>query len=122
MVCAPTGEKLLLMSGQSLQNAFVLSPGGAAAVYPPGGLAHYRHTDWLGSVRLASTTSRTVSGDAAYAPFGETYAQSGTPDISFTGQNADTSSSLYDFLFREYSNQGRWTAPDPAGPAPVHLP
>jgi RHS repeat-associated protein len=111
----PTGEKLALMNGQTLQKAFVPLPGGAEAVYTSSGLDHYRHTDWLGSVRLTSTTSRTVSGDTAYAPFGETYAQSGTPDISFTGQNADTSSSLYDFLFREYSNQGRWPAPDPAG-------
>jgi RHS repeat-associated protein len=28
---------------------------------------------------------------------------------------------LYDFLFREYSMQGRWPSPDPAGLAAVDL-
>ncbi len=41
-------------------------------------------------------------------------------DLSFTGQNNDTVSNLYDFLFREYHPvQGRWISPDPAGLAAV---
>ena len=36
-------------------------------------------------------------------------------DLSFTGMNSDTSAGLYDFLYREYSTQGRWPRPDPAG-------
>src|SRR3979490_230330 len=32
-----------------------------------------------------------------------------------SGQNPDTVSSDYDFLFREYSIQGRWPSPDPGG-------
>jgi RHS repeat-associated protein len=55
----------------------------------------------------------------AYAPFGETYTEAGTPDRSFTGQNQDTiqgsTTGLYDFLFREYAQYGRWISPDPAG-------
>src|SRR5260221_7772361 len=39
---APTGEKLALMNGQTLQKAFVPLPGGAAAVYTSTGLDHYR--------------------------------------------------------------------------------
>lgn len=50
-------------------------------------LAYYRHSDWLGSSRLASTTSRTVYYDGAYGPFGEPYAGSGTTDLDFTGMN-----------------------------------
>ena len=50
---------------------------------------------------------RAMYSDTAYAPFGEPYAQAGTPDLSFTGQNQDTVGGLYDFLFREYSIQGR---------------
>jgi RHS repeat-associated protein len=115
----PTGEKLALMSGQTLQRAFVALPAGASAVYTASGLDHYQHTDWLGSARLTSTPTRTVSGDTAYAPFGETYAQSGAPDLSFTGQNQDTAGGLYDFLYREFSTQGRWHSPDPAGLAAV---
>ena len=39
-----------------------------------------------------------------------------TSDPSFTGQNSDTVSGLYDFLYRENSSsQGRWISPDPSG-------
>jgi RHS repeat-associated protein len=115
IVYSPGGAKLALMSGQTLQKAFVPLPGQATAVYTSSGLDHYRHSDWLGSARLTSSPTRTVLSTTAYAPFGETYAQSGTADLSFTGQNADTVSTDYDFLYREYSIQGRWTSPDPAG-------
>ena len=79
-------------------------------------IAYYRHADWLGSSRFASTPSRTKYFDVAYAPYGEDYADSGTVDLNFTGQNQDTVSGLYDFLYREYHpNSGRWIQPDPAG-------
>lgn len=123
IVYSPGGAKLALMSGtggQTLQNAFVPLPGQATAVYTSSGLDHYRHSDWLGSARLTSSPTRTVLSTAAYAPFGETYAQSGTADLSSTGQNQDTVSGDYDFLYREYSNQGRWPSPDPAGLASVN--
>lgn len=119
VVYGPSGGRLALMNGQSLVKAFIPLPGQSAAVYTPSGLDHYRHSDWLGSARLSSTPSRTVLSTVAYAPFGETYAQFGTPDPSFTSQNSDTASDDYDFLFREYSDQGRWASPDPAGPAAV---
>jgi len=107
------------MNGQTLKKAFVPLPGQAIAVYTSSGLDHYRHSDWLGSTRLTSTPSRTVSSTVAYAPFGETYAQSGTADPSFTGMNSDTTSGDYDFPARYYSIQGRWPSPDPAGLAAV---
>ncbi len=94
--------------------AFVPLPGGAEAVWPAGP-PYYRHPDWLGSSRLTSTTSRTVQGGEAYAPFGETYAASGTPDNSFTGMDQGTVGNEYDFPAREYGIQGRWPSPDPAG-------
>jgi RHS repeat-associated protein len=116
IVYSPTGGKLTLMTGQTLQKAFVSLPGGATAVYNSSGLAYYRHSDWLGSSRLASTPSRTLYYDVAYAPYGESYAGSGTADLNFTGQNQDTVSGMYDFLYRQYHPvQGRWTSPDPAG-------
>jgi len=123
IVYTPTSAKLALMSGQTLQKAFVALPGQATAIYTSAGLDHYRHSDWLGSARLTSTPSRTVTSTVAYAPFGETYAQSGTADLSFTGMNQDTTPSGatgdYDFLYREYNTQGRWAGPDPAGLAAV---
>ncbi len=126
IVYAPTGAKLALMSGttgQTLQNAFINLPGRATAVYTSSGLDHYRHSDWLGSARLTSSPSQTVLSTTAYAPFGETYATYPSPsasaDPSFTGQNSDTVTGDYDFLAREYSTQGRWPSPDPAGQVAV---
>jgi RHS repeat-associated protein len=118
IVYSPGGGKLALMSGQTLQKAFVPLPGGGTAVYTSAGLAYYRHPDWLGSSRFASTPTvpTTKYFDVAYAPYGEDYADSGTSDLNFTGQNQDTVSGLYDFLYREYSpSAGRWIQPDPAG-------
>jgi RHS repeat-associated protein len=122
VVYAPSGFKLALMSGQTLKKSFVPLPSGAQAVYNSSGLAYYRHPDWLGSSRLASTPSRTIYADVAYAPFGESYNSSGNVDLSFTGQNQDTISGLYDFPQREYSPvQGRWISPDPLGIGAVKI-
>ena len=115
VVYDPTGNKLALLNGSTVAKVRVPLPSGGRAVYTGSGLAYYTHADWLGSERFFSTPSQTMYGDVAYAPFGETYASSGTPDVSFTGQNSDTVSGDYDFLFREYSIQGRWVSPDPAG-------
>ena len=114
------GSKLALTSGQTVTKVFVPLSGGATAVYTSSGLAYYRHSDWLGSSRIASTPSRTVYYDGAYAPYGENYAETGTTDRNFTGQNQDltpgSSGLLYDFPNRElHSIQGRWISPDPAG-------
>jgi RHS repeat-associated protein len=84
-------------------------------VYSSTGLVYYRHPDWLGSSRLASTPMRGLYYDGAYAPFGEPYAQTGTTDVSFSGENQDTVANLYDFPKREYGIQGRWPSPDPTG-------
>ena len=115
----PTG-KLALMNGQNVTKAFIPLPGGATAAYVSGPtLSYFQHADWLGSSRFASTAGRTMYYSGAYAPFGEAYAEAGTMDRSFTGQNQDTipgsTAGLYDFLFREYAQYGRWISPDPAG-------
>jgi RHS repeat-associated protein len=114
-----SGQKLAIMNGQSLVVAFVPLTGGSAAEYHANGIFYYRHSDHLGSSRFVSTTNRTMYSDTAYAPFGEPYAQAGVSDLSFTGMNQDTVSGLYDFPAREYSIQGRWPSPDPAGLAAV---
>lgn len=126
IVYSPTGSKTqIFANGQSTPaKNFVPLPGGATAVFLSSGTIYVRHPDWLGSSRFASTTSsRTMYFDTAYAPFGEPYSSSGTTDLNFTGMNADTTSGTnnpdYDFLFREYSIQGRWVQPDPAGLAAV---
>ena len=116
IVYSPTGSKLATMSGTTVQKAFVPLAGGSVAVYNSSGLAYYRHSDWVGSSRFASTPSRTMYFDGAYAPFGESYAQTGTTDLSFTGMNQDTVLNLLDFPAREYNPiHGRWPSPDPSG-------
>jgi RHS repeat-associated protein len=65
IVYAPTGDRLALMNGQSLQKAFVRLPGAATAVYTAAGLDHYRHSDWLGSSRFASTANKSPVGASA---------------------------------------------------------
>jgi RHS repeat-associated protein len=125
IVYAPSGAKLAIMNGQTLTKAFVALPAGQA-VYTSSGLAYYRHQDWLGSSRLATTPTRSMYYDTAYAPFGENYLGSGTMDLSFTGQNQDTigggvPGNLYDFLYRQHTPvQGRWLSPDPAGRAAIN--
>jgi RHS repeat-associated protein len=128
IVYGANGGKLALMRGQTLGKAFVPLAGGATAVYTWNSsssvLSYYRHSDWLGSSRLASYAAGGSQPyyDGAYAPYGENYAETGTQDRNFTGQNQDTISSgpypLYDFLYREYHpTWGRWVSPDPAGVA-----
>ncbi len=126
IVYGPTGTKVATANAGALLKAFVALPGGAKAIYNSSGLAYFRHSDWLGSSRLTSTATRPTSmySSTAYAPFGESQAgqTSGAADASFTGQDQDTVSSLYDFTFRRYSqSQGRWISPDPAGRGAVNL-
>jgi RHS repeat-associated protein len=121
VVYATNGNKLAIMNAQTLQKAFIPLTGGAVAVYNSSGLEYYRHPDWLGSSRFASTSSRAMFFDGAYAPFGEPYAETGSNDLSFTGMNQDTTANLYDFPDREYGVQGRWPSPDPAGLSSVGL-
>ena len=122
IVYTPVSTKFAIMSGATLQKAFVPLTGGSQAVYTSSGLAYYRHSDWIGSSRFASTPTRTMYYDGAYAPFGEAYAQTGTADLSFTGMNQDTVANLYDFPAREFNDiHGRFPSPDPAGISSVSL-
>ena len=113
-VYSPTGQEFALMNGQTLSKAYVPLPGGE--------LPHTILPDctiiiiWIGwAFSMASSTTRTVLYDAAYAPFGVTYAQTGTGTAAFAGMTLDTTATLYDFPAREYGYQGRWPSPDPAG-------
>lgn len=117
IVYTPMGTKLGTFKGSTIQQLYVPLPGGSSAEYLSWGLSHYRHPDWLGSDRLESssnTSTHQILDNNAYAPFGEPYAQTGNGEISFTGQNKDTTWLQYDFLARQYDpKQGRWISPDP---------
>ena len=121
IVYGPLGGKFATMSVQTLVKAFIPLPS-AQAIYTSTGLTYYRHKDYIGSSRLATTPSRTLYSAGSYGPFGESYKQSGTTDVSFTGVDQDAVSGRYDFAFREYNpNAGRWISPDPAGLAAVNF-
>jgi RHS repeat-associated protein len=93
-------------------------------VYKAGGLDSIRQGDWQGSARLQTSASGAAQAGAAYAPFGESYAEWGSPGLGYTGQYGDTvwtgSTMLYDFPMRRYAPYtSRWLSPDPAGAAAV---
>jgi RHS repeat-associated protein len=119
-VFSPAGTLLALYSGGLVKGTIPL-PGGGTAIYNGSGLNYIRHKDWLGSSRLATTWAHAVYSKEAYAPFGETYYEAGTPDRSFTGQDQDVvtgsgGTGVYDYLFRKYDpSAGRWLSPDPSG-------
>jgi RHS repeat-associated protein len=111
-----------IFNGQTATHAALKLPGGAQAIYNSanGGLVSYSHADHLGSLRLTTTPTQTFSASLGYAPFGEPYAESSSSvDQSFTGQPSNFAPDAYDFPAREYSYQGRWSSPDPAGLAAV---
>ncbi len=111
---SPVG-RLALMAKQNTNSVFLPLPGGEQATYT-GSTIRFRHYDWQGSARFESSMAEKEYGDIAYAPFGEMYASQDTIYASFTGQQQDTISGMYDFLYREYSPvQGRWISPDPSG-------
>ena len=115
LVYAPSGSKIALMNGASLQKAYVALPAGAVAEYNSAGLWGYHHADWLGGYSAASSPSRVKLFETAYGPFGEPLPIGGSSTAAFTGMSQDTVSALYDFPAREYGYQGRWPSPDPAG-------
>jgi RHS repeat-associated protein len=127
VVYGPDGRELVLTSGQSPVKVYVRLPGGAMADYEvvaPGvtGLHAYWHPDWLGTARLYTTSTRTVSQDVAVAPFGEWYPGE-QADSFFTGigQSADAGDTRF-FPARNYhTTEGRWLTPDPAGLAAADL-
>lgn len=105
------------MSGATLTKGLVPLPGGSQATYDPTN-SGYRIPDWLGTVRMASNSTRTYSSSQAFAPFGERYSSGGsTPsNYTFTGIINSTVTDEYDFLARSMqTSQGRWISPDPAG-------
>jgi RHS repeat-associated protein len=114
------GRLLGSSRGQSAASVDIPLPGGAKASYSGSVLGHYRHGDWLGTVRFDSNTNRTVFADVARAPYGEEYAISGPPYEPFAGLTQSIAPDLFDTQNREYHpTQGRWISPDPAGLAAV---
>jgi RHS repeat-associated protein len=123
-VYSPLGTQLAVVQNGTLMSGLVPLPGGDTAVYNSAGLNYIRHTDMLGSSRLATTWNHAIYSKDAYAPYGEPYDETATTDRSFTGQDSDLTQNagMYDFQFRKLdSTSGRWLSPDPSGWSAVDL-
>jgi len=109
------------MSGQTLSYAFLPLPGGSFALTSGASTFYYMHSDWLKTIRDASTIPASGSGtifyDRSFAPYSQMYGNNGTAGTGsqfFTG-DTHLSSGLFDTPNRELAqNQGRWLTPDPA--------
>jgi RHS repeat-associated protein len=111
---APDGGLMgTVTNGGAIQKMFVPLPM-STAVYNNGTLQHYRRNDWQGSVRVASTPSKTAYSITAYGAFGEAYGASGSTNKQFAGLTSDISSGTEQVsLSRRYHpGQGRWLSPD----------
>jgi RHS repeat-associated protein len=120
MVYGPAG-KTALMSGQTLQYAYIPTPGRGSAVGWPTGM-RYTHVDWLGTGRVSSYIPASGNGtmyyDRSFAPYGQMYGNNGPGSAYgqvFTGDTGDLGPGMFDTPNRELAqNQGRWLTPDPA--------
>ena len=116
------------MNGTTIKYAYWNTPGGGTLTETGNGTAYYyQHKDWLGRAPIISTlgsTSGTVYGDYAFAPYGEIYNTFGTVALNeenFTGDTQDLGvAKMFHTDNRELNtSEGRWLSPDPAGLAAV---
>ena len=68
-VYTPSGNRLATVQSGQLVSANIPLPGGGTAMYKSTGFNYFRHSDWLGSSRLATTWAHSVYSKEAYAPF-----------------------------------------------------
>jgi RHS repeat-associated protein len=120
---SPDGALRVALKGQLARRAAFVLPGGGWAIFDVcgGGLTEYDHPDHLGSIHLATSPGRSFLYSKGIAPFGESYAASESAGTIFTGWGNFFTLDTYEFPAREYSDQGRWASPDPAGFAAVSL-
>jgi RHS repeat-associated protein len=98
--------------------------GGIAVVYGNSSGVNFLHTDWLGNARImSSVVNDTEYTDQAFTPFGERFAAYGeayTWYQAFAGLTDDFNNGIqWEAQNREFSTEGRWLSPDPAGLAAV---
>ncbi|HEY2460487.1 MAG TPA: RHS repeat-associated core domain-containing protein [Candidatus Acidoferrum sp.] len=76
---------------------------------------NFIHKDHLGSTRLVTSLTRTVTDSMDYLPFGEQIAGSSTSTHKFTGKERDAESNLDNFGARyDSSSLGRFMSVDPS--------
>lgn len=101
------------MSGQTVSEYRMPLPGGGTAVTG----VYFGHPDHLGSMPVVSRRgNRNFFEGRLFAPYGESYNNTGTKLYDFTGDRQDLVAGVYDTPNRELTPiSGRWASPDPAG-------
>ena len=75
----------------------------------------YYHTDWLGSTRVVTDSSKNTVSAVTYHPFGEPNTEEGSEHFLYTGKEKD-STGLYYYGARYYDPElGRFLTRDPKG-------
>ncbi len=83
-----------------------------------GSTLYYLHTDYLGTLQMATDISANIQWQASYEPFGQTTSVSGTvtQNLRLPGQYYDVESGWNHNGFRDYIPElGRYVEPDPLG-------
>jgi RHS repeat-associated protein len=112
---APDGGLLATADGNGVVTKMYIPLPMSSAVYNGNGtLSHYRRYDFQGSVRVASTPSKTKYSDTAYGAFGEPYGATGTSNAQYAGLTSDIPSGTEQVSEsrRYHPTQGRWVSPD----------
>ncbi len=76
----------------------------------------YYHTDHLGSTRLVSSSTRSITFSTSYQPFGtDNGTPTGSESYKFTGKPYSTATGLYYYGARWYDpSVGRFVSADPS--------
>ena len=122
-----SGNVVAEYSGGAWTRGYVYSSAGQlvaqydGAIGATGATTLFVHKDHLGSTRVLTTVSASVSDSMDYLPFGEQIAGSTGSSHKFTGKERDAESGLDDFDARYYSSAlGRFISADwSATPEPV---
>lgn len=119
--------RLVMTRGAQGDRTVVWGPSAPLSVREPGEDPVFLHTDAIGSVTAVTDAEGDVVGRGAYEPFGELrWADEGDGPLvegsdlfGFAGEQYDAETGLYYLRARYYDPVwGRFTQPDPIGPAP----
>jgi hypothetical protein len=86
-IYAPDGGRLATANGNGVVTKMYVPLPMSSAVYGSSTLTHYRRYDFQGSVRVASTPSKTKYSDTAYGAFGEPYGTTGQNIPQYAGMH-----------------------------------
>jgi len=119
--------RLATVRGPDQDQTVIWGPTGPLSVREPGEDPVFLHTDVIGSVTAVTDVEGEVVGRGAYDPFGELRwtdggdgpLVDGSTLFGFAGEQYDVETGLYYLRARYYDPAwGRFTRPDPLGPAP----